>query len=81
MGDILLRNVASDIDRKLRESARRNHRSLSDEAQVWLRRTITPVPPPSGRSLVERLREGLDDDDFIDLVIPRTPDRAPPDFS
>jgi antitoxin FitA len=81
MGDILLRNVPPGIDHKLRESAARNNRSLSDEAKVWLQRAIVLAPPKPTMSLVQSLRAGLEDDDFIDLEIPCTPDRDPPDFS
>jgi plasmid stability protein len=81
MGDILLRNIPPAIDHKLRESAARHNRSLSDEAKIWLQRASVSTTSEPMQSLVQSLRSGLDDDDFIDLEIPKTPDRDPPDFS
>jgi antitoxin FitA len=81
MGDILIRNVLPDIDRKLRDSAMRNKRSISDETQALLRRALA-LPQEKPLSIVESIRAGLDKDDFVELDIRRgDDDRPPPDFS
>jgi plasmid stability protein len=40
MADLLIRNVEARLKRQLRESARRNNRSLSDEAKLLLQRAL-----------------------------------------
>jgi antitoxin FitA len=41
MADLLIRDIETRLKRRLQESARRNNRSLSDEAKLLLRRALS----------------------------------------
>ena len=41
MADLLIRDIEAQLKRRLEESARRNNRSLSDEAKLLLQRALS----------------------------------------
>ena len=45
MSNMLIRDVDPGLKRRLEESARRNRRSLSDEAKDLMRRGLAAAPP------------------------------------
>jgi plasmid stability protein len=80
VADLLIRNVAPELRRKIKERARKSHHSLSEEAKTLIQRGLS-VPPPTEKlgtflfSLVEDRYRG---DDLMfernDMVSP------PPEF-
>jgi plasmid stability protein len=54
MTDILVRNVDAKLARRMKDSARRNGRSLSDEAKVLFQKGLAapPTPPQMGDFLL-----------------------------
>jgi plasmid stability protein len=82
MVDILVRNIDPDLKRRLVAQARRNGRSISDEAKALLDVSL-PRPDPFapeyglGTWMHERFKEigGVE----LDLP-PRSASREPPDF-
>lgn len=55
MGDILIRGIGPELKRKLRDSAQRNNRSLSEEAVILMQRALSTPPQSSGKA-GDRLR-------------------------
>jgi hypothetical protein len=45
MSDMLVRNVDASLRRRIKESARRNQKSLSDEVKDLVRRGLDTTPP------------------------------------
>jgi plasmid stability protein len=86
MGDLLLRGIDDALKVELQESARRNGRSLSDEAIVQIRSALERTHL-RGQTAGQRLRAVLGDAKFEDDELRaidafrRQPDRAPPDFT
>lgn len=85
MGDLLLRGIDDALKVELQESARRNGRSLSDEAIVQIRSALEREQR-RGQTAGQRLRAILNDAKFEDDELRtidafrRQPDRSPPDF-
>jgi len=86
MGDLLLRGIDDALKVELQESARRNGRSLSDEAIVQIRAALER-DQHRRKTAGQRLRAVLGDVRFeedelraID-AFRKQPDRAPPDFT
>ena len=86
MGDLLLRGIDDALKVELQESARRNGRSLSDEAIVQIRSALERTQQ-RGQTAGQRLRAVLGDAKFEDDELRAIdafrmqPDRAPPDFT
>lgn len=86
MGDLLLRGIDDALKVELQESARRNGRSLSDEAIVQIRAALEREQR-SGQTAGQRLRAVLGDAKFEDEELRAIDafrnqrDRAPPDFT
>jgi hypothetical protein len=80
MADLLIRDVDARLKRKLEESARKNRRSLSDEAKLLLQRAL--AVGTDNRKLGTLMRELLPpeyrSDDYV-FEIPGEISR-PPDF-
>jgi len=80
MSDLLVRGISPELERRIKESARKNKRSLSAEAKALLQRgLVTPEPlEKMGAFLFSILEEEYRSDDFVfernDLVSP------PPNF-
>ncbi|MBP1858072.1 plasmid stabilization protein [Rhizobium herbae] len=85
MGDLLLRGMDDALKIELQESARRNGRSLSDEAIVQIRSALEREQH-RGQAAGQRLRAVLGDAKFDDdelhaiEAFRKQPDRSPPDF-
>ena len=47
MTDILVRNLGPDLAKRLKDSARRNRRSLSEEAKALMKRGLVAPQPPA----------------------------------
>jgi plasmid stability protein len=86
MGDLLLRGIDDALKVELQESARRNGRSLSDEAIVQIRSALEREQR-GAQTAGQRLRAVLGDAQFEDDELRaidafrKQPDRAPPDFT
>jgi plasmid stability protein len=86
MGDLLLRGIDDALKVELQESARRNGRSLSDEAIVQIRAALEREQH-NGKTAGQRLRAVLGDAKFEDDELSaidafrKQPDRIPPDFT
>lgn len=86
MGDLLLRGIDDALKVELQESARRNGRSLSDEAIVQIRAALEREQR-AARTAGQRLRAVLggakfDDEELRAIdAFRRQPDRIPPDFT
>ncbi|WFS01120.1 FitA-like ribbon-helix-helix domain-containing protein [Rhizobium tumorigenes] len=85
MGNLLLRGVDQALKMRLEETARRNGRSISEEAIDQLQRAL-PTPDDTGTSAGGRLRAILGEERFDDADIEaisafrHQPDREPPRF-
>jgi antitoxin FitA len=85
MGDMLIRGIDPELKRRLEESARRNGRSLSQEAIALIQRSIA-VESATTQKAGDRLRSLIGNVQFTDDEITsiassrQEPDRAPPDF-
>lgn len=55
MGDMLVRGIDPDLKRRIEDSARKNGRSLSQEA-VWLMRRALATQPSTTQKLGDHLR-------------------------
>lgn len=78
MPDLLIRNMTPELKRRLAERARRDRRSLSEEAKLLLNRGLgkETSEKPVGTALVELFRDAA-----IEFDNPaRTAQRAPPEF-
>lgn len=64
MGDLLIRDVPSEIKLQLGESARRSGRSLSEEAKYLLRRSfeLEGAEQPSAADIYGQFRERFSDE-------------------
>lgn len=86
MGDLLLRGIDDALKVELQESARRNGRSLSDEAIVQIRIALEREQR-GAQTAGQRLRAVLGDAKFEDDELRaidafrKQPDRVPPDFT
>jgi len=79
MADLLIRNIDPELKRRLQQRARRDGRSLSDEAKLLLNRGLVQSRPgrPVGTALVELFRAVRP----VDLEISRHElPSAPPSF-
>jgi antitoxin FitA len=80
MGDLLIRDLTPALRREIQERARKNRRSLSDEAKTLIQRGLS-APAPSG-GLGTRLFSLVRDEDRGDDLVFKIPGeiREPPDF-
>jgi antitoxin FitA len=80
MADLLVRDVSPELERRIKESARKNKRSLSAEAKALIQRGLVAPKPPEkmGTFLFSLLEDEYRGDDLVfernDLVSP------PPNF-
>jgi hypothetical protein len=85
MGDMLIRGINPELKRRLEESARRNRRSLSEEAVVLIQKGFA-TQRASTEKAGDRLYSLVGDDGFTDDEIQEITksrheaDRGPPDF-
>ena len=87
MGDLLIRNLDDTLKRELQRQARRNGRSLSDEAALHLRHSLRTLEDGSPSSAGQRIRMLLANDAhwtqeelaFLDASR-HAPAREPPQF-
>jgi plasmid stability protein len=80
MVDLLVRNLAIDIETAIKSQAKETGRSVSDVAQSLLRKGL--VPTVQRRGLASEIRSLIHKDDYIDLDIKRDDtDRPPVEFS
>lgn len=85
MGDLLLRGIEDALKVELQESARRNGRSLSDEAITHIRSALSKKQR-SAQTAGARLRFALGEvrleDNEVEMInsIRKHSDRQPPDF-
>jgi len=81
MATMTIRNLDEDVKRRLRVRAAQHGRSMEEEARSILRDALQPEPP-SGRALVQSIREMVAPYGGMDFELPpREPVREPPDFS
>jgi plasmid stability protein len=86
MGDMLIRGIDQNLKRQLEESARRNHRSLSEEAIALIVRGIT-LERSEGLKAGDQLRLLVGEAFFTTeelnaIAASRSePDRDPPDLA
>jgi plasmid stability protein len=80
MTDLLIRNVDSHLKRQLAERARRNGRSLSEEARLLLKKAV--LMPSDDRKMETALRELVPPEYRGDDLVFEVDDEArrPPDF-
>lgn len=83
MSDLLLRNLDNALKSKLQEAAKRNGRSLSQEALVLLRRALLSKGDEremAGTHLRRILGEAHFEEDELQAIeaFRKSPDRAPP---
>jgi hypothetical protein len=80
MSDLLIRKLTPALRRQIQERARRNRRSLSEEAKTLIQRGLA-APAPSG-GLGTRLFSMVQDDDRGEDLVFEVPGeiRDPPDF-
>jgi hypothetical protein len=80
VSDLLIRKVPAALRREIRERAKKNHRSLSDEAKSLIQRGLATPAPAEG--LGTRLFSMVRDEDRGDDLVFEIPGevRAPPDF-
>jgi plasmid stability protein len=79
MVDLLVRNLAQDIESAIKAQARQSGRSVSDVAQSLLRKGL--LQSGSRQGLASEIRSFIHPDDRVDLDIKRdADDRAPLDF-
>jgi plasmid stability protein len=77
MADLLVRGIGSELERLIKESARRNNRSLSAEAKALLQQGLASPDPPE--KLGTFLFSLLDDEDRgDDLIFVRNDLFSPP---
>lgn len=88
MGDLIIRNLDDDLKRQLRDQARQNGRSLSQEASVRLQQSLSANGDTRKKSAGEVLRVILTETDAywtdgeleaLDAAR-HAPDREPPRF-
>lgn len=85
MGDLLIRGMEPELKKRLRDSAQRNNRSLSEEAVALMQRALSSPRPESSRP-GDRLRALAGDARFTDEELAaieasrHETDREPPDF-
>jgi plasmid stability protein len=80
MVDLLVRNLAPDIESAIKSHAKESGRSVSEVAQSLLRKGLVQSVQKSG--LATEIRSLIHPDDYVDLDIRRdNADRPPPDFS
>ncbi len=81
MSDILIRNVRPELKREIEERAQRNKRSLSQEIEALLQRSLAisePAEPGVGTKLAQIFPKEYRMENFLP---PRDPaERPPPDF-
>ncbi|PTM97445.1 FitA-like ribbon-helix-helix domain-containing protein [Mycoplana dimorpha] len=86
MSDLLLRGLDDALKCKLQEAAKRNGRSLSQEALALLRRVLLSTQGDqremAGTHLRRILGEAHFEDDELQAIetFRKSPDRAPPSF-
>jgi plasmid stability protein len=80
MVDLLVRNLAPDIESAIKAHAKEAGCSISDAAQRLLRKGLVQRVPKRG--LASEIRSMIHPDDYVVLDIRRdAADRSPPDFS
>jgi hypothetical protein len=85
MGDLLIRGMEPELKKRLRDSAQRNNRSLSEEAVALMQRALSFPRPESSRP-GDRLRAlaggaRFTDEELAAIEASRhESDREPPDF-
>jgi antitoxin FitA len=88
MGDLLIRNLDNALKNRLRDEARQNGRSLSEEASVRLRQSLSSEGKDEEKSAGEILRAIVENSDAYwteeELAVIEAsrhePDREPPRF-
>lgn len=88
MGDLLIRNLDNALKNRLRDEARQNGRSLSEEASVRLRQSLSSEDKDKEKSAGEILRAIVENSDAYwteeELAAigasRHEPDREPPGF-
>jgi len=86
MGDLLIRNLDDGLKQDLQKSAKLNGRSLSEEAAVLLRWSLSSMADDKGPSAGERLRAIIGDAYWTEEELAgfeerrHEPDRDPPRF-
>ncbi len=80
MSDLLIRKLTPALRRQIRERARKNGRSLSEEAKALIQSSLA-APSPSG-GLGTRLFSMVREEDRGDDLVFHVPGeiRSPPDF-
>jgi hypothetical protein len=80
MSDLLVRKLSPALRRQIQERARKNRRSLSEEAKRLIQRGLAVPEPPGG--LGTRLFSMVRDEDRGDDLVFEVPGeiREPPDF-
>ena len=80
MATLTVRNVPIKVVKSLKTLARRNRRSMEQEARETLRSALSAPSPPKG-NLAEIIRRRFAPFGGVDLELPpREPVREPPDF-
>lgn len=85
MGDMLIRGIDEELKRNLEEQARRNRRSLSEEAILQIRKGLAHEQASTERA-GDRLRALVQGSYFTDAELAaieasrKETDREPPDF-
>jgi plasmid stability protein len=76
MTDILIRNLNPELESLLREKAKATGKSISDVAKALIRKGL--VEPSVERGLGTGIRNLLNDQDYVELDIPRDTENLPP---
>jgi hypothetical protein len=81
MADLLIRGLSPGLRRQIQERAKKNHRSLSDEAKSLIQRGLIASVPSGG--LGTRMFSMVREEDRGDDLVFEIPGqiREPPDFT
>jgi len=85
MGDMLIRGIEPEMKRRLEESARRNRRSLSQEAVALMQKALTTQQSSAekaGDRLYSLAGSATFSEEELEAVFKsrKEPDRIPPDL-